>query len=598
MLGSKSINIAGFVSLAAGVLLVLAGFVASHFISAGFLAIPVVGLLAVCVGILVAVFGANLIWPSRVNGFLDLVSRLGKKLESRRFYLSFCFACFFVALAIGLLLTQSGSGISPDSRRDILTAENIYHGYGFLDSAGRPYIHYPLYPLLIAGFMHLGFDGEQAASLIPILSFALLMFPLFFLGKTTNDVFTGYLACVVCLVFTPVLYVFSWAWHHGPYILFSVVAILFLARFAAGSEAKTKILCLSAFFTAVAILECYGGVVVLLVGLIVIIVKNKSRLRRGISQVLLFGSISCLPVIVWLYRNMTVASKVSVGSWREGGQLDALRHTVERIVRDVPNEFYRPLVDLCGLSGLGFCDYIGPAIIATCFTLTALYLICYSRHRKILLRYLERNYVVILYIFSGFLTLLTLFSLRAGYIESRYLSMVYPFIILIVISFIFYGYRQIGRPSLKPTLFSAVTIFCVLLFAFQAINSVTFYHTAKDGQGWNEAVFRNSQAISWVESNVPDDATLYSDRPYVMEFTIGRPTHFLPYSVAYEGSEEATDEWFGNLKEGENVFIIRFKGSGASSRYISNSKIAELNENYDVLEVIADFPEATIWAVR
>lgn len=681
----------------------LAGFVASQLISAGFLAIPVVKLLAVGIGILVAVFGANLIWPSKAYTVLDFVSRLGQRFKTERFYLCFCFACFFIALMIGLLITQSGSGISPDSRRDILAATNLYQGNGF-----GGYIHYPLYPLLIAGFMHLGFYGEPAASLINVLCFALLMFPVFFLGKTISGVFTGYVACLMCLVFTPLLYVASWIWLEMPYIFLSALAILFVAKFAEGNEAKTKILCVSAFFTGLTILNCYVGSALLPGAVIAIVVKNKYRFKKAISQILLFGSISCLPVILWLCRNFVVTSKLSMGSLREAGYLTALHDAVEWLLVVIPNSiFVRPLMELRSVSGLDLSYYVCPAIVVVCFILIAIYVTDNSRRRKVLLRYLETNYVVISYIFFFLLALIIMETVMAGGFESRYLSPLYPFIILSVISFIFYGYKQVRRPSLKPTLFSAITIFCVLLFAFQAINSVAFYHTAKDGQGWNSAVFRNSQAISWVESNVPDDATLYSDRAYVVGWRTGRPTHFLPYSVNYKGNEEAIDEWFRKLRpdslrllsfsslfhynetsttsktytdfpndstnyywrvracnaagwgtwsdpqsfvngtpptkpppakpppsptllspinnevvststvtfqweavtgaskyqvqvsEKKDVFIIRFKEEhGGSGRYISNSKITEMNQRYDVLVVLADFPEATIWGVR
>ena len=90
-------------------------------------------------------------------------------------------ALLFIALALGLLVTQSGAGLSPDSTAYITAGENAYSGEGFL--RGHPdnhevYSHWPsLYPLSIAAFMHLGLDSEQAARIIPILYFALLLKP-------------------------------------------------------------------------------------------------------------------------------------------------------------------------------------------------------------------------------------------------------------------------------------------------------------------------------------------------------------------------------------------------------------------------------------
>ena len=95
-------RIVGFISLAAGVLLVLTGllvtpgFVASHFSPDGVLlektiqTIQLLRLLAACVGILAVAFGAlNLIYPSRARRFFAFISHLGGRFGASHFYLLF-----------------------------------------------------------------------------------------------------------------------------------------------------------------------------------------------------------------------------------------------------------------------------------------------------------------------------------------------------------------------------------------------------------------------------------------------------------------------------------------------------------------------------
>lgn len=605
---NKFVNISGLIGLSVGVLLVLASFfitpifVAHHFSPDGILeegtirSIQLVRFSAAVSGIFALVFGALIyIYPSAVNRFFAFVSLKVERFQARYFYLLFCFACFFIALILGLLITQSGSGISSDSVRYISTGENVYYGNGFYwgYSDGPLYIYTnagPLYPLLIAAFMHLGLDAEQAARLIPILCFAFLMFPLFFLGKSLNGVFTGYIACLICLVFTPLLWVTSYAWTEMPYIFFSVLAILFLTKFSESDNTNNKVLYASGFFTSLAILTRYIGVTLLFAGLIVIVLKSKSQLKKMVYWISLFGGISSLPQIIWMYRNLTLTSHLSGyrgGVW--GGCPMGLLTIVNRAVGTILNDFF-----LAPLSRLFYDTYIGLAIIVTSFISLVVLAKIYPAKRMVLLEYLRKNHVVFLYIFVYLITLIIIRSLmvRCG-INTRYTTPVYPFLILVVISFALFAYKQIKKPSLKPALVLIITIFCVCFFVLQAGNSINFYHDAKDGQGYNSPSWRNNQGIGWIESNVPDNATVYSDFADAIRFRLKRQSRFLPRSE----NDTAINEFFEKLKNEENSFIICFK-KARRAYLLSNDEIIEMNQKYDVLVVVADFPESTIYKTK
>ena len=558
--------------------------------------LQVLRLLAVFIGVLAAVFGVNRIRRSRENRVFDFVSRLGGRLQTRRFYLPFCFACFFVALLIGLFTTQSGSGISNDSWQYISTGENVHYGNGFKQMFDQPYLTHPLYPVLIAGFMHLGLGGEQAASLIPILCFASLMFPLFFLGKTINGVFTGYVGCLACLALTPLVWVGSFAWTEMPYILFSVLAILFLTKFAEGSEAKNKMLCVSALFTALAILTRYMGLTLLLVGLIVIVVENKTRFKKMVCQTSLFGLISCIPLILWLYRNYTLAAAdPSRFVWAEshsGALFAIVNRSVEIILSDLFAGLLPQQVELFLLTH----GYILLAVVPICFVLLALCARIHPTRRKVFLEYLGKNYVAISYVFiyiTSYILIMSFGPVRP--ISSRYLLPVYALVILIAVSFIFYAYRQVKKPRLKPTLFSIITIFCVLFLATQASSTFVFCQTAKHGQYFNAPVFRNSQAIAWIATNVPDDAHLHSNYGRIIGYRLGRKVE---ERVPSSGYVELIDEWVETVsKDRPEAFIVVFKGIRPDLLQSSDFKI--MNQKHDVeFVVLADFPEATIWGVR
>jgi len=237
----------------------------------------------VCLVLVAVVLAANAVWPDQVNRRFDRLTRplidlLDPRLHATRYQLAFCVVCAAFALTIGLLMTQSGSGISPDSTDYVITGENVYLGDGFTSIHGDSYTYGgPLYPLSIAALMVVGLEAEQAAGWIPIVSFALLMFPLFFLGKRLGSAYTGYLACVFCLISAPLLGFTSYIWTEIPYILLAVVAVLLLTRLAQSTTAGTGKLLLAALFVSLAMLMRYVGVSLLAVGAVVVLVRGRFR---------------------------------------------------------------------------------------------------------------------------------------------------------------------------------------------------------------------------------------------------------------------------------------------------------------------------------
>ena len=90
------------------------------------------------------------------------------------------------------------------------------------------------------------------------------------------------------------------------------------------------------------------------------------------------------------------------------------------------------------------------------------------------LKYWTRNYVVISYILIYIAAITALRSVSFGGMGFRSTSPAYPFILLVVLSFVFYAYQQIKWSSLKPVVFSIIAILCVLFLTFQANNSLSF----------------------------------------------------------------------------------------------------------------------------
>ena len=96
--------------------------------------------------------------------------------------------------------------------------------------------------------------------------------------------------------------------------------------------------------------------------------------------------------------------------------------------------------------------------------------------------------------------------------------------------------------------------------------------------------------IDWIENNVPDNGTIYSDRHDAILFRLKRPAKSLPHS----DDKEHIDEFFNRLKMENNSYLIVFK-EYRRPQSLSNNDIIEINQEYNVLIQVADFPEAAIY---
>jgi len=132
-----------------------------------------------------------------------------------------------------------------------------------------------------------------------------------------------------------------------------------------------------------------------------------------------------------------------------------------------------------------------------------------------------------------------------------------------------------------------------VFIVFQWSISASFCQSAKNGLGYNAPFWRNSEAVAWVGSNVSENEVLYSNMPDAVYFILKRPLRYLPPSK----DEQAVGVFFKHLEGEDNPYIICFKENQRVNR-LSNSEIEEINRDYNVLVIEADFPEATIWRVK
>jgi 4-amino-4-deoxy-L-arabinose transferase-like glycosyltransferase len=486
----------------------------------------------------------------------------------------FCVACFFIALLTGIIITQSGTGISPDSVYYIQSGESFYSGNGYTQF---PPDWPPLYPTVIAVFMHLGLTAEDAARMTPILCFALSMFPLFFLGRLIGGNFTAYIACLISLVFTPLLTVTSWAWTEMIYIFLSLMAILALAIFI--NTNKNIMLYASGIFTGLAFLTRYIGITLFVTSLISLIL-NRDPIKNRISNILIFSSISLIPISLWIYRNTLLTGRPFGG--REPSPYGII-YNIDLTIRTILKDFFTVILP----------KQDGVYIIAIIIIFCAMIFLSYKNTS---FEYFKKNYILIIYILIYLIILIVMASVtKFDGISYRLTSPAYPFMLLTLISFIHINLSQLKSPSIKR---GVLLIFFIIIFIIQLNHSVDFYQYAKMGQGFNTPDWRNNPELHWLSDNLLSNNTIiYTNDIYAIMFLQTKSGIALPNKNNNNAKNNPELLWLSGLKSSnsDNVYIVYFKESGQSP--ISNEEIIKMN-TYNTWTMIHNSTLTTIFKIK
>jgi len=524
----------------------------------------------------------------------DLLSRVSisslfrplKKLQSQPFQVVFCVLCSTAALLIALYMTRRGISISWDSTAYINTARNLYHGSWFVSAGNQLFnLWAPLYPMMIAGLMHLGISADQAAKILPVLAYALTVFPMFLLCKAmTKSVTACYAVCLVYLAFAPMLWMSTWALTDIICIFFSMTTMLLLVLFVQSRHKATMLLVLAGLFASLASLTRFMGATIIIVGLVAILVRNTKstvwsqqskataiviKVRDTITQTLLWFSIGLLPLLVWqLYR----PRPHNLGGPAIGTNVYRLLHAT--------------LVDFLSSPPKGVAYALAAATIVSLTLLIA---------RGKPLRYFYRNLLPISYVLIYSVCLVIIESVESTEpINTRYASPIYPFILLMAVPLILSMYKRVKRTWIRPVVLSTSIVLVTLFMWFQAgsLNSYADGHGYRQSGGYNTLAWEQDSGIEWINSHIPANAVIYSNCIEPLQWKLDRIVYLLPPSW----DEDAIKSFFANLPTGRDTFIISQDTPGIPR--MSTAQVDEANAQYNILQVVAEFPLSKIWRVK
>jgi hypothetical protein len=257
-------------------------------------------------------------------------------------FLSTIFIILISLFGAGMVLyaTRGGIGVQSDSAFYVGVARSLAEGRGL--GLTRPTIGFeffsifpPLYSLCLAGLEAIGLDLIAAARWMNALLFGLMIALAggFFLWKWKAPL-AGCLVAVL-IAFSPSL-IGAHAWLLSEPLYYFLATVALLALVIHLTESGWKWLVLSAVAAALAALDRYAGLALAAGGLIVLSLQPGINLRLRLKRTAVFGLISLLPTVIWLWiarvQGGTVAgremlSPADIGS-KISGILSSLKSTL------------------------------------------------------------------------------------------------------------------------------------------------------------------------------------------------------------------------------------------------------------------------------
>jgi hypothetical protein len=235
---------------------------------------------------------------------------------SGRLALGAAVLCSLVGIALVLVATSRGVGVSPDSVYFVGAARNVLDGRGlsqFPDAQGRcmPMVHWPpLYPLALAAISATGLDVLVAARWLSagLFGATILLLGLMIrrLGAPNWLVFAATLCAAAA---TDMVKVHAMAWSEPPCIFFGMLGFLLLDLHI--ERPRRLLLIAAAAALAFAFLARYAGSAYVVVGALVLLTVRKRRLSARLADLALFAAVAGILMAAALVRNVSIGGSAT-----------------------------------------------------------------------------------------------------------------------------------------------------------------------------------------------------------------------------------------------------------------------------------------------
>ncbi len=238
----------------------------------------------------------------------------------------------FGMVLVYLVTFRFGPGLATDGARYLSTAQSLIEGRGFYDYLNAPLTQFPpLYSILIAAISILTrLDVFIAGQYLNILTFGLVIWlsGYFFYRIFPGEPLFHYFGSAI---FATSLSLLIMASNLLSDLLFLGFTLAFLIAATAMLEKGTSrsililggIACLSTF-------QRYAGLTFVMTGSVLVLYLYRKRLWKGILIAGLFGFLTALPILLWVWFHNYVRTGILFGVRMPPVYLGNLQVTIEK----------------------------------------------------------------------------------------------------------------------------------------------------------------------------------------------------------------------------------------------------------------------------
>ncbi|HTL30215.1 MAG TPA: hypothetical protein VL282_13375 [Tepidisphaeraceae bacterium] len=497
---------------------------------------------------------------------------------------------------LGMLLlayaTQSGPGLSPDSRSYLSGARFLLEGRGICNVNGDgnivPMTHFaPLYPILLAGT---GFGGDplERARWIGAAFFGGSIF----LGgwlvfrAAGRSALGGIIASVLFALSFDLVRVYVMVWSEPAFIFFMLGGFLLIANYL--QRLRTPLLALGSAAIACAFVTRYSGAaLVISTGLVILLYPNRPMRRRLIDS-MVYSVISIAPMIAWIVRNLITAQSAAD---REAAFHPPNWNDIQLSLATLANWFvpipFEPRT---------FLAILAAAVVAIGAIFAARRFVG-ARTAPPSVEAPATQASLLLGAFCIVYVLFLLFSLTFvdahTPLDYRILSPLYVGLLLwAILKLAPLG----GSDRWRVVIIAALGFF----LASQATRSAAWAHTTSDeGIGAGSKVWKNSPTLKFV-ADLPAGTLLYSNAPDLIDFRINRFAKPVPKvtNPITRKPEKTYRPYLMGLRDdlaAHGGYIVWFNTRRASRWYL----VTETQINTDLpLEKVTGFTDGTVYRLR
>jgi hypothetical protein len=439
-------------------------------------------------------------------------------------------------IAILLYSTVWGAGLTPDSTVYIATARNLLKGNGLVMPSQNPQLmdtgymvplvgKQPLYPTLLAMIGVFGADPMIGARWLTAFLFGanIMLVGLVIYQWTRGSMWAALLGSLLMLTSPDMLRVHQSALTEPVFLFLSLLGLAGLSSYL--ESPKPSRLLASSIAVALALLARYTGVILVATGAFGLLVFNKHRFRRRVTDAAAFLLLSCFPAALWSVRNLSVAGTMTNRSlgFHPVPLYELQRGLYHLSLWVIPNVFPWTYQAMAG--AMVFVIIVG--------TLVAEKIIVSKvqknlpgedslKHSPTKLTYLLAAFI---FFYIGLVTFsISFFSLHTP-LDWRILSPVFVATLVLLVTQVHTLIRLQNRTLTLKILAVATSVALAGYYIKNSSALVADFH--QNGSGYSGKGWVKSELIHKVRA-LPSGTLIYTNGPDAIYILTGRPAYWIP----------------------------------------------------------------------